>query len=71
MADVSGGFWHGRTGQPPGAAFFQEEWRGGPPQSHLDFFPNNAHFIHKIKTQAYNLHVFVFSELCEMANKNR
>ncbi len=50
---------------------------GGDPLSgiksvtHLDFLPNNIHLIHNIKTQAYNLHVFVFSELCEMANKNR
>ncbi len=40
--------------------------------THLDFLPNNAHFINTIATQAYNLHVFVFfSELCEMAYKNR
>ncbi len=40
--------------------------RGGDPlsglKSHLDFLPNNAHFIHnkKKKKQAYNLQVFSF-----------
>ncbi len=40
-------------------------------QSHHDFLPHNAHLIYNMKTQAYNLHILVFSELCEMANKNR
>ncbi len=45
------------------------QWGWGGWGSHLDFLPNNTHFIDNIKTQAYRLHVLVFSELCEMANK--
>ncbi len=56
MYIYSGGFWHGRTGQPPGAAFSHDTW-GRP----IIFFYR--------KKNAYNLQVFVFSELCEMAKK--
>ncbi len=67
-------------GRGHGGQFTSPKWSGQgggrDPLSGLKsvtpwLFPNNAHFVHNIKTQAYNLHVFVFSKLCEMANKNR